>query len=98
LAKVFISDAMRAKLAGEHDVGAPEVHQCFANRTGKLLFDTREAHATDPPTRWFIAPTNKGRLLKVCFVPRSDYFLRTCYEPNEEELAIYRKHGQPSDF
>ncbi len=98
MGKIVVSDTIRAKLAGEHDVGVPEVHQCFSNRTGKLLFDLREQHATDPPTRWFIAPTNKGRLLKVCYVPDGDYFLRTCYEPNVEELAIYRTHGQPSDF
>lgn len=98
MASIRISDTIRAKLAAEHDVGPPEVYQCFANRTGKLLTDTREEHATDPPTRWFIAPTNKGRLLKVCYVPRGDYFLRTCYEPNETELAIYRRYGQPLDF
>lgn len=98
MAKVIISDQIRAKLASRHDVSLPEVHQCFANRTGKLLVDMREEHHTDPKTRWFIAPTNKGRLLKVCYVPKEDYYLRTCYPPNEEELAIYRKHGQPYDF
>ena len=96
--KIVISETIRAKLASVHDVGVPEVHQCFANRTGKLLADLREDHATDPPTRWFIAPTNKGRLLKVCYAPRGDYFVRTCYAPNEVELAIYRTHGDPSDF
>ena len=96
--KIVISEAIRVKLASAHDVSVTEVHQCFANRTGKLLADLREEHATDPPTRWFIAPTNKGRLLKVCYVPREDYFVRTCYEPNEVELAIYRRHGDPSDF
>ena len=98
MAKILVSDEMRAKLAGEHDVGVPEVHQCFANRTGKLLTDSREEHRTDPPTLWFIAPTNKGRLLKVCYVPRTDFYIRTCYPPNDVELAIYRKHGQPFDF
>lgn len=98
MAKIRISDQIRAKLAAEHDVGPPEVEQCFANRTGQLLLDTREEHATDPPTRWFIAPTNRGRLLKVCYVPRGEYFIRTCYEPNEAELAIYRAHGKPHDF
>lgn len=96
--KIIISDTIRAKLAAEHDVGVPEVHQCFANRTGSLLLDTRDQHKTDPPTRWFIAPTNRGRLLKVCYVPGSDYFLRTCFEPDDTELAIYRKHGNPTDF
>lgn len=97
-ARIIISDELRAKLAAKHDVGKPEVMQCFANLTGKLLTDPREEHRTDPPTLWFIAPTNKGRLLKVCYVPRGDFYLRTCYPPNEVELAIYRKHGQPIDF
>lgn len=96
--RVIISQAIKEKLAAKHDVGEPEVHQCFANRSGGLLIDTREAHQTDPPTRWFIAPTNRGRLLKVCYVPRGDYFLRSCYPPDDNELAIYLKHGKPTDF
>lgn len=96
---IRISDDVKAKLAAKHDVGEPEVHQCFANVTGQLLIDTREDHRTDPATNWFIAPTNRGRLLKVCFVPKNgDMYLRTCYPPNEAELAIYRKHGKPTDF
>ncbi len=96
--RIIISDDLRAKLAGKHDVGIPEVHQCFANRTGKLLLETREVHRTDPPTLWFIAPTNRGRLLKVCYVPDGHFFLRTCYPPDETELSIYRKLGEPYDF
>ena len=96
--RIVISETIRAKLAGEHDIGVPEVHQCFTNRTGELLLDTREQHKTDPATLWFVAPTNRGRLLKVCFVPDGDYFLRTCYEADETELALYRKHGKPTDF
>src|SRR5690606_31156212 len=69
MTRIVISQNIRANLAAAHDVGEPEVHQCFANRTGSLLVDSRETHRTDPPTRWFIAPTNKGRLLKVCYVP-----------------------------
>lgn len=96
--RIVISENIRAKLAAKHDIGEPEVHQCFANRTGKLLLDPREKHRTDPPTHWFIAVTNRGRLLKVCFVPDGDYYLRTCYEPDDNELSIYRKHGNPRDF
>ena len=96
---INLSDKMRAKLAAEHDVGEPEVHQCITNRTGKVLFDTRAQHQTNPPTVWFVAPTNKGRLLKLVYIRRGDDFdIRTCYEPNEDELRIYRKYGQPTDF
>ena len=95
---IVISERIREKLTSRHQVTDQEVHQCFANRTGHLLTDNRERHRTDPPTRWFIAPTNRGRLLKVCFVPDGDFYLRTCYAPDETELAIYRKHGKPTDF
>lgn len=95
---IFISGKTEAKLRDKHGVSVAEVHQCFANRTGKLLQDNREQHRTDPPTVWFIAPTNKGRLLKVCFVPDGDLYVRTCYPPADVELAIYRKHGLPTDF
>src|SRR5689334_2461649 len=98
MARIIISPQTKAKLAAKHDVGEPEVHQCFANLTGGLLLDSREDHRTDPPTHWFIAPTNKGRLLKVCYVPSGDFFVRTCYPPSEAELAIYRKYGRPVDF
>ena len=95
---IEISNDIKAKLNQKHGVEEVEVHQCFANITGQLLVDTREQHKTDPQTVWFIAPTNKGRLLKVCYVPRGDFYIRTCYPPNETELAIYRKHGKPTDF
>ncbi|KAB7769326.1 ADP-ribosyl-(dinitrogen reductase) hydrolase [Xanthomonas maliensis] len=99
MGRIVISEETRAKLGTKHDVGEPEVHQCFANITGKLLIDNRDEHRSDPPTLWFIAPTNRGRLLKVCYVSKGGYFyLRTCYPPNEAELAIYRKHGNPNDF
>lgn len=96
--RIRISDQVRQKLSDKHNVSEVEVHQCFANITGLLLTDSRERHRTDPPTVWFIAPTNKGRLLKVCYVPRGDFHLRTCYPPNEEEIAIYRKYGKPIDY
>jgi len=96
---VVISEAIRAKLSGAHDVTPKEVSQCFADRTGLLLVDTREVHRSDPPTLWFIAPTNASRLLKVCFVHRNGRnFVRTAYPPNEAELHIYQTKGNPSDF
>jgi hypothetical protein len=96
---VITSLKISAKLEQKHGVGGIEVVQCFQNRTGSLLFDLREEHKTDPPTYWFIAPTNKGRLLKICFVNRDgDQYVRTAYSPDEIELRIYRTKGHPSDF
>ncbi|MDP1697744.1 MAG: DUF4258 domain-containing protein [Xanthomonadaceae bacterium] len=82
------------KLAEKHHVTIREIEECFANRCGAELTDSREQHASDPPTRWFIAATNHCRLLKIVYVLRdSNVHIRTAYEPNEVELAIYRRHG-----
>ncbi|WP_298292238.1 ADP-ribosyl-(dinitrogen reductase) hydrolase [Thiomonas sp.] len=87
-----ISSKVLEKLAAKHNVCRREVEQCFENIAGDLLQDNREDHRTDPPTLWFIARTNKNRLLKVVYIQKGDKItLRTCYEPNEEEIRIYRK-------
>ncbi len=91
---VIISEKIREKLALKHNVTPDEVEQCFANRNGKYLKDTREDHATDPPTLWFIAETDYGRKLKVAFVPKNgNDYLRSAFEPNSTELSIYAKRG-----
>jgi nuclear transport factor 2 (NTF2) superfamily protein len=91
---LVISAKVEQKLGDKHRVSRSEVLECFANRCGAELEDTRENHATDPPTRWFIARTNHRRLLKVVYVRRgADIHLRTAYEPNSDELTIYRRFG-----
>lgn len=88
------SSAVKQKLAQKHGVSLEEVQQCFANREGNLLEDTREEHKTDPPTQWFIAETDCGRRLKVAFMLKSgDIIIKTAYEPNQTEERIYRKFG-----
>lgn len=100
---LHISPSIRAKLASKHGVRTDEVAQCFENVEGKYLRDDREQHQSDPPTLWFIAETNQRRLLKIVFVLRTrgadggedpDIFLRTAYEPNASEIAIYEKYGK----
>lgn len=87
-----ISEATLEKLRSKHDVTAREVEQCLENMEGPPLVDTREEHQSDPPTLWFISRTNKNRLLKVVYIQRGTIIhLRTCYEPNEQEMAIYSK-------
>jgi hypothetical protein len=89
-----ISQKILEKLATKHNVTADEVSQCFANRNGKFLIDTRENHATDPQTQWFISETDYGRKLKVIFILKDgDIFLRSAFAPNEAELSIYKKYG-----
>lgn len=91
---IIISRSIREKLESKHQVSCREVEQCFDNRTAGFLEDTREDHKSDPATLWFIAPTNRNRLLKVCFVPKDgNQFIRTAYPPNEEELDIYIRYA-----
>lgn len=91
---IIISKKIHEKLATKHNVTTDEVAQCFANREGKFLIDTREIHASDPPTHWFISETNYGRKLKIIFVPKDgDIYLRSAFAPNEAELRIYKNHG-----
>ncbi|MEW8276537.1 MAG: hypothetical protein AB2556_14020 [Candidatus Thiodiazotropha sp.] len=92
--KLVISSQIREKLLEKHEVTEDEVTECFCSR-GKLLVDTREDHATDPPTLWFIGETNYGKRLKVVFVEKDGViFIKTAYPPNSEEERIYRKYGQ----
>lgn len=96
---IRISAKVAAKLEEKHGVSEREVIQCFENLCGLMLVDTREENRTDPPTLWFIAPTNQNRLLKVCFIHRDGVnIVKTCFPPNADELRIYRKHGAPKDF
>ena len=88
------SSAVKQKLAEKHGVSLEEVQQCFANREGGLLEDTREDHKTDPPSQWFIAETDYGRRLQVVFILKNgDILLKTAYGPNQKEDTIYRKYA-----
>ena len=89
-----VSDAVLRKITTRHGVDLVEVRQCFLNKNGKLLFDNRALTKTDPPTLWFIAMTNKKRSLKIVYILKnSQTILKTAYEPNETELAIYARYG-----
>lgn len=94
---LVISPQIQNKLANKTPpVSRDEVLQCFANRTGQLLADTRAEHLTNPITRWFIAETDYGRKLKIVFIPLGeDIIIKSAYVPNAEELRIYIKYGQP---
>ncbi|HEY9786574.1 MAG TPA: hypothetical protein V6D17_14300 [Candidatus Obscuribacterales bacterium] len=73
-----------------------EVEECFLNRTKGFLEDTRTDHLTEPPTRWFISRTDRGRVLKVVFIeqPGQVYELKTAFEPSADEERIYDKYAQ----
>ncbi len=89
-----ISANVAAKLAEKHQVRRREVEQSFENKWGVVLEDSREDHQTDPATVWFIAPTNAGRPLKVVFIfIDGTVHLKTAYEPNPAEIALYERFG-----
>lgn len=92
---LHINLAVIEKLTIKHGVTYVEIEECFYNRTKGLLEDTREQHQTQPPTMWFIAATDHGRLLKVVFVEIANaaYEIKTAYEPNAEEVRIYEKYA-----
>jgi uncharacterized DUF497 family protein len=92
---LIISNAVIKKLDEKHSVTRDEVEECFYNRIKGLLEDVREQHKTNPPTMWFIAETNEGRLLKVVFIelPNEAYEIKTAYEPNDNEVEIYEKYA-----
>jgi len=91
---LHITEAVSAKLKEKHGVSRVEIEQCFANKAGRLLEDSRAHVKTVPPTLWFIACTNKGRALKVVYIQKgASVELKTAYEPNEEESRIYKRHG-----
>lgn len=92
---IVLSQRIDDKLDSKHDVTIEEVDQCFENKCGINLIDTREEHKTDPATLWFIAQTNKGRLLKIIYVYRDGkYFLKSAFEPNESDITIYDALGK----
>ncbi|MCK5873840.1 MAG: hypothetical protein KAG82_04040 [Alcanivoracaceae bacterium] len=94
---IFFSPGVSAKIKSKHSVTEDEVRQCFANVEGGFLLDDREEHRTDPPTHWFMAETDQGRKLKVCFIfvktgPKTgEIHIKTAYTANQEVQNLYRK-------
>ncbi|NUZ07622.1 ADP-ribosyl-(dinitrogen reductase) hydrolase [Piscinibacter koreensis] len=92
---LVVSAAIIAKLREKHQVSVREVEQCFENKCGTFLIDDREDCQTDPPTLWFIAPTNRDRLLQVVFVYRErNMYLKSAFEPTPEKIDRYNRLGR----
>lgn len=92
---IVISAKIDEKIDIKHQATQLEIDQCFDNKCGINLIDTREDHKTDPPTLWFIAQTRTGRLLKIIYIYKNgNYYIKSAYEPDENEIAIYEKHGK----
>ena len=93
---LILSRDVRDKLASKTPpVSECEIRECFANREGNVLIDSRAKNMTNPLTRWFISETDHGRVLKICFIPmpNKDIVIKTAYEPNATEVGIYRNKG-----
>ncbi|NBW61185.1 MAG: ADP-ribosyl-(dinitrogen reductase) hydrolase [Methylophilaceae bacterium] len=92
---IKISTKILTKLATkEPPVSEKEIIECFNNRIGGLLQDTREQHETDPPTQWFVAETNHRRKLKVIFVQDGEtIFIKSAYDASPEIVNIYKKYA-----
>ncbi|PKO60793.1 MAG: ADP-ribosyl-(dinitrogen reductase) hydrolase [Betaproteobacteria bacterium HGW-Betaproteobacteria-18] len=87
---LIIAPDIRDKLDDKHHVKEGEVHECFMNHDGPYLEDTQEDHRTEPPTEWFIATTDRGRLLKVIFVCRDgNIYLKSAFDANIKTQHIY---------
>ena len=96
-----LSSKVRSKLHDKHRVSEEEIIQCFCSREKGYLLDEREGHKTTPPTRWFIAETDYGRLLKVACVFEEtqnengerniQIHIKSAYEPNDIEISIYNR-------
>ena len=92
---LIISQDILDKLRDKHRVERGEVEQCFANKCGLYLTDDREEHRSDPPTLWFVAPTNRGRLLKVIFMYRDGKLrLRSAFDADAWSQSIYDAKGR----
>lgn len=92
---ILVSQDTLEKLRDKHNITLREVEQCFENKCGMYVEDTRENNRTDPPTLAFIAPTNRGRLLKVCFMfIDGNVHLKTAFDPDERDIAHYDTFGK----
>lgn len=92
---LILSPELTKKLQDKHDVTRREVEQCFENRVGIYVEDDREEHRTDPPTLWFVAPTNYERLLKVIFIfLDGNIYIKSAFEANKKAIELYELKGK----
>lgn len=95
--KLSICPNVLQKLKEKHGVSRAQVFECFANRQGPMLLDTREEHKTNPPTKWFISETDMGLKLKIVYIRTdSEFVVKSAYPPNFEELDIYARKAHVS--
>lgn len=92
---LYLSPSVREKLK-KRNITEAQLYQCFANREGHYLVDDREEHRTVPQTKWFVASTDYGIRLKICFVydaATTIVDIKTAYLATDEVARIYTKYG-----
>jgi hypothetical protein len=90
--KLIIAEPITKKLADKHNVTRKEIEQCFLNRELPVLIDDLEDHRTDLPSLFFISHTNAGWCLKVVYIQKwPSVIIKTCFEPTEAMMAVYRQ-------
>ena len=81
-----------SKLQDKHNVTIEEVYECFGNVSRGFVKDTREERESDKDTYFFIAETDKGRLLQVIFLwLEQTIIIKSAYEPSDSAIRAYRK-------
>lgn len=94
--KFVFSNKIASKLGNaSHSVSEQEVIEAFFNNDGGSATDDREEHKTNPPTYWFVSETNKGRILKICYVFDGNHtvYIKTAYDAKPNIIRIYRKYS-----
>jgi hypothetical protein len=93
---LHVSEFVEQKIKEFHNVTVIEAEEAFTTFNGKMLEDDRVEHRTKPPTYWFLSETFDGRLLKIVVKiiwEKQIAFLRTAYEPSDEEINFYEERS-----
>lgn len=94
--ELIVSRKVKEKIENRHELLIREICEAFANKEGAFLRDAREDPDKMPFSQWFVAQTDKGKLIKVAFILDDEnrkVIIKTAYEPNEEEVRIYKKYS-----
>ena len=95
----IIPPGIRDKIARPDHGGVTEaeVHECFENHDGRLCWDDRPEHLDSRglPSPWFVAETNRRRLLKIMFVrDGSDIYLKSAYPATQRVHEIFERYSK----
>lgn len=94
---LIVPPGIAAKIAADDhgNVTEKEVQECFANHTGGYCYDKRPQHldGDGKPSPWFVAKTNRGRILKIMFVRDGrDLYLKSAYPATDRVQQIFKRH------